>query len=83
MLIVLTSQREEKPQSQEYAAEHGLPTLKNVLLHKIKGYNCCLQELRSFLEPFFHFVLCCSICKSRHLGSHFLNHRIRAQIIVS
>lgn len=36
--------------SQEYAAEHGLPILKNVLLPKTKGFNCCLQELRGSLD---------------------------------
>ncbi|EMS51385.1 putative 1-acyl-sn-glycerol-3-phosphate acyltransferase 5 [Triticum urartu] len=43
--------------SQEYAAEHGLPILKNVLLPKIKGFNCCLQELRSNLDAGNHLSL--------------------------
>jgi hypothetical protein len=30
--------------------EHGLPVLKNVLLPKTKGFNCCLQELRSSID---------------------------------
>lgn len=40
--------------SQEYAAEHGLPMLENVLLPKTKGFICCLQELRSSLDAGEH-----------------------------
>jgi hypothetical protein len=36
--------------SQQYAAEHGLPILENVLLPKTKGFNCCLQELRGSID---------------------------------
>ena len=43
--------------SQEYAAEHGLPILKNVLLPKIKGFNCCLQELRSNLDAVYDIAI--------------------------
>lgn len=43
--------------SQEYAAEHGLPILKNVLLPKIKGFNCCLQELRSNLDAVYDITI--------------------------
>jgi len=39
--------------SQEYAVEHGLPILKNVLLPKTKGFNCCLQELRSSIDAVY------------------------------
>ncbi|KAL5053906.1 hypothetical protein RYX36_034588 [Vicia faba] len=35
--------------SQKYAAEQGLPILKNVLLPKTKGFCTCLQELRGSL----------------------------------
>lgn len=35
--------------SKKYAAEHGLPVLKNVLLPRTKGFCACLQELRSSL----------------------------------
>lgn len=43
--------------SQEYAAEHGLPILKNVLLPKTKGFNCCLQELRSSLDAVYDVTI--------------------------
>lgn len=43
--------------SQEYAAEHGLPILKNVLLPKTKGFNCCLQELRSSLDAVYDITI--------------------------
>ncbi|EEC79481.1 hypothetical protein OsI_20519 [Oryza sativa Indica Group] len=36
--------------SQEYAKEHGLPILNNVLLPKTKGFHCCLQELRDSMD---------------------------------
>uniref|UniRef100_A0A0E0L4D5 1-acylglycerol-3-phosphate O-acyltransferase n=1 Tax=Oryza punctata TaxID=4537 RepID=A0A0E0L4D5_ORYPU len=36
--------------SQEYAKEHGLPILINVLLPKTKGFHCCLQELRDSMD---------------------------------
>ncbi|XP_062231800.1 probable 1-acyl-sn-glycerol-3-phosphate acyltransferase 5 [Phragmites australis] len=43
--------------SQEYAAEHGLPILKNVLLPKTKGFNCCLQELRSSIDAVYDVTI--------------------------
>uniref|UniRef100_A0A0A9GN58 1-acylglycerol-3-phosphate O-acyltransferase n=1 Tax=Arundo donax TaxID=35708 RepID=A0A0A9GN58_ARUDO len=43
--------------SQEYAAEHGLPVLKNVLLPKTKGFNCCLQELRSSINAVYDITI--------------------------
>ncbi|XP_062181313.1 probable 1-acyl-sn-glycerol-3-phosphate acyltransferase 5 [Phragmites australis] len=43
--------------SQEYAAEHGLPILKNVLLPKTKGFNCCLQELRSSIYAVYDITI--------------------------
>ncbi|KAG4110399.1 hypothetical protein ERO13_D13G046700v2 [Gossypium hirsutum] len=36
--------------SQKYAAENGLPILKNLLLPKSKGFNACLEDLRSTLD---------------------------------
>jgi lysocardiolipin and lysophospholipid acyltransferase len=39
--------------SQKYAAEHGLPILKNVLLPKTKGFCACLQELGGSLNAGF------------------------------
>lgn len=43
--------------SQEYAAEHGLPVLKNVLLPKTKGFNCCLQVLRSTIDAVYDITI--------------------------
>ncbi|TKW26479.1 hypothetical protein SEVIR_3G192700v4 [Setaria viridis] len=43
--------------SQEYAVEHGLPVLKNVLLPKTKGFNCCLQELRSSIDAVYDITI--------------------------
>lgn len=43
--------------SQEYAAKHGLPILKNVLLPKTKGFNCCLQELRSTVDAVYDITI--------------------------
>jgi hypothetical protein len=37
--------------SKKYAAEHGLPILKNVLMPKTKGFCACLQELGGSLNP--------------------------------
>ncbi|KAK9216068.1 hypothetical protein WN944_008075 [Citrus x changshan-huyou] len=36
--------------SQKYAAENGLPILKNVLLPKTKGFCACLEDLRGSLD---------------------------------
>ncbi|KAG7977866.1 hypothetical protein I3843_05G053700 [Carya illinoinensis] len=36
--------------NQKYAAENGLPILKNVLLPKTKGFCACLEELRDCLD---------------------------------
>ncbi|KAH7575126.1 hypothetical protein JRO89_XS02G0051900 [Xanthoceras sorbifolium] len=36
--------------SQKYAAENGLPILKNVLLPKTKGFCACLEDLRGSLN---------------------------------
>lgn len=47
--------------SKKYAAEHGLPVLKNVLLPKTKGFCACLQELRSSLAagcPICLYFIC-------------------------
>ncbi|KAL5203095.1 hypothetical protein ABZP36_014047 [Zizania latifolia] len=43
--------------SQEYAAEHGLPILNNVLLPKTKGFNCCLQELRGSIDAVYDITI--------------------------
>uniref|UniRef100_A0A0D3EUS8 1-acylglycerol-3-phosphate O-acyltransferase n=3 Tax=Oryza TaxID=4527 RepID=A0A0D3EUS8_9ORYZ len=43
--------------SQEYASEHGLPILKNVLLPKTKGFLCCLQELKSSLDAVYDVTI--------------------------
>ncbi|KAG8068119.1 hypothetical protein GUJ93_ZPchr0005g14525 [Zizania palustris] len=43
--------------SQEYAAEHGLPILNNVLLPKTKGFNCCLQELRGSIDSVYDITI--------------------------
>lgn len=37
-------------QSQKFAAENGLPILKNVLLPKTKGFYACVEALRSSLD---------------------------------
>ncbi|XP_023530105.1 probable 1-acyl-sn-glycerol-3-phosphate acyltransferase 5 isoform X2 [Cucurbita pepo subsp. pepo] len=36
--------------SQKYAAENGLPILKNLLLPKTKGFHTCVQDLRKCLD---------------------------------
>ncbi|KAH9756655.1 putative 1-acyl-sn-glycerol-3-phosphate acyltransferase 5 [Citrus sinensis] len=36
--------------SQKYAAENGLPILKNVLLPQTKGFCACLEDLRGSLD---------------------------------
>uniref|UniRef100_A0ACD5ZUT9 Uncharacterized protein n=1 Tax=Avena sativa TaxID=4498 RepID=A0ACD5ZUT9_AVESA len=53
-----TDYTEEKCiKSQEYAAEHGLPVLENVLLPKTKGFITCLQELRSSLDAVYDVTM--------------------------
>lgn len=50
--------------SQEYASEHRLPKLENVLLPKTKGFICCLQELRGSLDagefPILRLIILCT-----------------------
>lgn len=43
--------------SQKYAAEHGLPILKNVLPPKTKGFCTCLQELRGSLTAVYDVTI--------------------------
>ncbi|WVZ04174.1 hypothetical protein V8G54_024980 [Vigna mungo] len=43
--------------TQKYAAEHGLPVLKNVLLPKTKGFCACLQELRESLTAVYDVTI--------------------------
>ncbi|XP_054820177.1 probable 1-acyl-sn-glycerol-3-phosphate acyltransferase 5 isoform X2 [Prosopis cineraria] len=40
----------KRDQCQKYAAEHGLPILKHVLLPRTKGFCTCLTELRGSLD---------------------------------
>lgn len=43
--------REQKCiKSQKFAAENGLPILKNVLLPKTRGFHACLEILRGSLD---------------------------------
>ncbi|XP_052176132.1 probable 1-acyl-sn-glycerol-3-phosphate acyltransferase 5 isoform X2 [Diospyros lotus] len=44
-------------QSQKYAAENGLPILKNVLLPKTKGFYACLEELRDSLDAVYDITI--------------------------
>ncbi|GKV26558.1 hypothetical protein SLEP1_g35840 [Rubroshorea leprosula] len=47
--------------NQKYAAENGLPIMKNVLLPKSKGFSACLEELRGSLDAgFVFFLILCS-----------------------
>lgn len=43
--------------SQKYAAENGLPVLKNVLLPKTKGFCACLEDLRSSLDAVYDVTI--------------------------
>ncbi|KAE8708407.1 putative 1-acyl-sn-glycerol-3-phosphate acyltransferase 5 [Hibiscus syriacus] len=43
--------------SQKYAAENGLPILKNLLLPKSKGFNACLEDLRSTLDAVYDVTI--------------------------
>ncbi|XWS54638.1 hypothetical protein CRYUN_Cryun10bG0105900 [Craigia yunnanensis] len=43
--------------SQIYAAENGLPILKNLLLPKSKGFYACLEDLRSSLDAVYDVTI--------------------------
>ncbi|CAM8901553.1 unnamed protein product [Rhodiola kirilowii] len=43
--------------SQQYAAENGLPVLKNVLLPKTKGFYACLEFLRDSLDAVYDVTI--------------------------
>ncbi|GLT98082.1 hypothetical protein SLE2022_156050 [Rubroshorea leprosula] len=43
--------------NQKYAAENGLPILKNVLLPKPKGFSACLEELRGSLDAVYDVTI--------------------------
>ncbi|XP_057964221.1 probable 1-acyl-sn-glycerol-3-phosphate acyltransferase 5 [Malania oleifera] len=43
--------------SQKYAAENGLPLLKNVLLPKTKGFCACLEDLRCSLDAVYDVTI--------------------------
>ncbi|XP_078442192.1 lysophosphatidyl acyltransferase 4 [Wolffia australiana] len=43
--------------SQKFAAENGLPILKNVLLPKTKGFNACIETLRSSLDGVYDVTI--------------------------
>ncbi|KAL5788523.1 hypothetical protein ACOSP7_005472 [Xanthoceras sorbifolium] len=43
--------------SQKYAAENGLPILKNVLLPKTKGFCACLEDLRGSLNAVYDVTI--------------------------
>ncbi|RDX69293.1 putative 1-acyl-sn-glycerol-3-phosphate acyltransferase 4, partial [Mucuna pruriens] len=43
--------------SQKYAAEAGLPVLKNVLLPKTKGFHACLEALRASLDAVYDVTI--------------------------
>lgn len=43
--------------SQKYAAEHGLPILKHVLLPKTKGFFACVEELRNSLDAVYDVTI--------------------------
>ncbi|KAF5745690.1 1-acyl-sn-glycerol-3-phosphate acyltransferase 5 isoform X1 [Tripterygium wilfordii] len=43
--------------SQKYAAENGLPILKNVLLPKTKGFCVCLEDLRGSLDAVYDVTI--------------------------
>ncbi|KAG6653222.1 probable 1-acyl-sn-glycerol-3-phosphate acyltransferase 5 isoform X1 [Carya illinoinensis] len=43
--------------NQKYAAENGLPILKNVLLPKTKGFCACLEELRDCLDAVYDVTI--------------------------
>ncbi|GKV26557.1 hypothetical protein SLEP1_g35840 [Rubroshorea leprosula] len=43
--------------NQKYAAENGLPIMKNVLLPKSKGFSACLEELRGSLDAVYDVTI--------------------------
>lgn len=43
--------------SQKYAAENGLPILKNLLLPKTKGFHTCVQDLRKCLDAVYDVTI--------------------------
>ncbi|KAL6213539.1 hypothetical protein ACLB2K_012986 [Fragaria x ananassa] len=43
--------------NQKYAAEHGLPVLKHVLLPKTKGFCACLEESRGSLDAVYDVTI--------------------------
>ncbi|XP_008790232.1 probable 1-acyl-sn-glycerol-3-phosphate acyltransferase 4 [Phoenix dactylifera] len=43
--------------SQQFAAENGLPILRNVLLPKTKGFNSCLEALRNSLDAVYDITI--------------------------
>ncbi|KAF8405164.1 hypothetical protein HHK36_010063 [Tetracentron sinense] len=43
--------------SQKFAAENGLPVLKNVLLPKTKGFCACMEVLRSSLDAVYDITI--------------------------
>ncbi|XP_018858128.1 probable 1-acyl-sn-glycerol-3-phosphate acyltransferase 5 isoform X2 [Juglans regia] len=43
--------------NKKYAAENGLPILKNVLLPKTKGFCACLEELRDCLDAVYDVTI--------------------------
>lgn len=52
------TRREAKcKKSQAYAAEVGLPVLKNVLLPKARGFCACLQTLRGSLDAVYDLTI--------------------------
>jgi len=55
-LLLLRSDQKSK-NSQKFAAENGLPVLKNVLLPKTKGFHACLEALRGSLDAGLQFLL--------------------------
>ncbi|KAJ3704389.1 hypothetical protein LUZ61_008094 [Rhynchospora tenuis] len=43
--------------SQKYAAENGLPILKNVLLPKSRGFTFCVEDLRGSLDAVYDVTI--------------------------
>ncbi|KAI3684806.1 hypothetical protein L6452_34032 [Arctium lappa] len=43
--------------SQKFAAENGLPTLKNLLLPKTRGFHACLEILRGSLDAVYDVTI--------------------------
>ncbi|MBA0843087.1 hypothetical protein Goarm_000305 [Gossypium armourianum] len=58
LLAVISPPFEQKClSSQKYAAANGLPILKNLLLPKSKGFNACLEDLRSTLDAVYDVTI--------------------------